>query len=211
MVIDRMATVISVNVGPIAPFRAGRVRRSAIVKKPVQGPVATRGVTLDGDEQADVRFHGGADQAVYAYARESYDWWEQEVGRELPAGFFGENLTLQGVDVDGAVIGERWAIGTTVLEVTRQRSPCLKLAKRMDALGFVKRFAEARRPGAYLRIVTDGALQAGDDVTVVSRPEHGVTVALVNEAMLFDASLAPRLLEAPQLALRVRDWAEARA
>ncbi|HZO35867.1 MAG TPA: MOSC domain-containing protein [Solirubrobacteraceae bacterium] len=206
-----MATVVSVNVGPVAPFRAGRATRSAIVKAPVDGPVAVRGVNLDGDDQADRRNHGGADQAVYAYAQESYTWWQRELGRELPPGLFGENLTVEGLDVDEAVIGDRWAIGSTVLEVTRPRIPCLKLAKRMDDLGFVKRFAQARRPGAYLRIVAEGVLQAGDEISVVARPRHGVTIALVNEAMLFEAELAPRLLEAPALAAGVREWAEARA
>ena len=206
-----MATVVSVNVGPVAPIRAGRATRSAIVKSPVDGPVAVRGVNLDGDEQADRRNHGGVDQAVYAYACESYEWWQRELDRELTPGIFGENLTLEGVDVDGAAIGERWAIGSTVLEVTRPRIPCLKLARRMDDLGFIKRFAAARRPGAYLRIVAEGTLQAGDEVTVVSRPDHGVTIAIVNEALLFDAELAPRLLRAPQLAAGVREWAEARA
>lgn len=205
-----MATVVSVNVGPVSPFRAGRATRSGIVKAPVSGPVAVRGVNIEGDEQADSKHHGGIDQAVYAYARESYAWWQGELGRELAPGLFGENLTLDGIDVDGATIGERWAIGTTVLEVTRPRIPCLKLAKRMDDLGFVKRFAEARRPGAYLRIVREGSLQAGDEVRLVSRPEHGVTIAIVNEAMLFDELLAPRLLAAPELAGGVREWAQAR-
>ena len=206
-----MATVVSVNVGPVAPFRAGRATRSGIVKAPVSGPVAVRGVNLDGDEQADAKYHGGVDQAVYAYARESYAWWQDELGRELAPGLFGENLTLEGVDVDCATIGERWAAGTAVLEVTRPRIPCLKLARRMDEIGFVKRFADARRPGAYLRIVREGSLRAGDEVRLVSRPTHGVTIAIVNEAMLFDDLLATRLLAAPELAAGVREWAQARA
>ena len=205
-----MAKVVSVNVGPVAPFRAGRATRSAIVKRSVSGPVAVQGVNLEGDEQADRDHHGGPDQAVYAYARESYAWWERELGRALAPGLFGENLTTEGLDVDGAVIGERWAIGGAVLEVTRPRIPCLKLAKRMDDIGFVKRFAESRRPGAYLRIVAAGTLQAGDEVTVVRRPEHGVTIPIVNEALLFDDELAPRLLAAPELAAGVRSWAEDR-
>jgi MOSC domain-containing protein YiiM len=206
-----VGAVVSVNVGPAADFRAGRAKRSAIVKAPVVGPVAVRGVNLDGDEQADLRVHGGPDQAVYAYARASYAWWERELGRALAPGTFGENLTVDGVDVDGAVIGERWAVGTCVLEVTGPRIPCFKLAARMGEPAFVKRFAAARRPGAYLRVVTEGALAAGDELAVVSRPEHGVTVALANEAMLFDHDLAVRLLDVPALAWRVRAWAEGHA
>jgi MOSC domain-containing protein YiiM len=202
-----MGVVLSVNVGTVAAFRAGRVKRSAIVKAPVPGRVAVRGVNVDGDDQADRRVHGGPDQAVYAYPLESYAWWEAELGRELAPGTFGENLTLEGVDVDGALIGERWAIGSTVLEVTAPRIPCLKLQARMGEPRFVKRFALARRPGAYLRIVREGSLAAGDAVEVLSRPEHAVTVALVNEALLFDSALAPRLAPARDaLAERVRPW-----
>lgn len=191
-----MGVVLSVNVGPVAEFRAGRAKYSAIVKTAVDGRVAVRGVNVAGDDQADRRVHGGPDQAVYAYARESYDWWERELGRPLTHGLFGENLTLEGVEVDGALIGERWAIGSVVLEVTAPRTPCLKLQTRMGEPGFIKRFAEGRRPGAYLRIVEEGELSAGDEVALLSRPAHDVTVAMVNEAYLFDHALIPRLAPA---------------
>src|SRR3954469_16454525 len=122
-----MGVVLSVNVGSVASFRAGRAKYSAIVKHPVAGRVGVHGVNVDGDDQADRRVHGGPDQAVYAYAREDYDWWESELGRELADGYFGENLTLQGVDLGDALIGDRWTIGTTVLQITSPRVPCLKL------------------------------------------------------------------------------------
>ena len=92
--------------------RRGRPMMSAIVKEPVEGPVRVEGVNLAGDAQADLRVHGGPYKAVYAYAREDSDWWARELGREIPNGMFGENLTLEGVDVSNAVIGERWRIGT---------------------------------------------------------------------------------------------------
>jgi MOSC domain-containing protein YiiM len=190
-----VGTVLSVNVGQVAEFRAGRARHSAIVKAPTPGRVAVRGVNVEGDDQADRNVHGGPDQAVYAYARESYAWWEGELGRKLAPGTFGENLTLENVDVDGALIGEQWAIGSVLLAVTAPRIPCLKLATRIGEPAFVKRFAAARRPGAYLRILEEGELGAGDAVEVVSRPSHDVTVRLVNEAWLFDHSLLPRLIE----------------
>lgn len=207
-----MGVVLSVNVGSVAEFRAGRARSSAIVKTPVALRVAVRDVNLEGDDQADRRVHGGPDQAVYAYARESYEWWESQLGRSLAPGTFGENLTLSGVDVEGALIGERWAVGSTLLEVTAPRIPCFKLAARMGDPGFVKRFGAARRPGAYLRIVEEGQLEAGDSVTVVERPDHDVTIALLNEALLFDHSLAPRLLPAVDaIAERARGWVLERA
>lgn len=207
-----MGAVLSVNVGSVAEFRAGQAQHSAIVKTPVAARVAVRGVNVDGDDQADRRVHGGPDQAVYAYARESYAWWERELGRSLDNGLFGENLTLDGVDADGALIGERWAIGSVVLEVTAPRIPCLKLQTRVGEPAFVKRFAAGRRPGAYLRILQPGELGAGDTVEVVSRPEHGVTIARVNEVLLFDQDAAADLLPARDaLAGRVKEWLDTRA
>jgi MOSC domain-containing protein YiiM len=173
---------------------------SAIGKAPVAGPVRVEGVNLAGDDQADRRVHGGPDKAVYAYAREDSDWWARELGREIVDGMFGENLTLEGIDVSGALIGERWRAGTVELEVCQPRLPCSKLGLRFGDLKMVKRFGEASRPGAYLRIVTEGELQAGDELTVVSRPDHGVTVALVADAILVDDSLAARAASAPELA-----------
>ena len=206
-----MGVVLSVNVGAVAEFRAGRGKWSAIVKTPVVGRVAVRGVNVEGDEQHERRHHGGPDQAVYAYPRESYDWWERELGRAIEPGTFGENLTLEGVDTEGALIGERWAIGSALLEVTAPRIPCLKLQTRMGEPKFIKRFAAARRPGAYLRIVDEGEFAAGDPVEIVSRPGHDVTIALVNEAVLFDSSLAPRLLPARDaLAERAVRWLDER-
>jgi MOSC domain-containing protein YiiM len=206
-----MGVVLSVNVGSVAEFHAGRARRSAIVKTAAPGRVSVRGVNVEGDDQADRRVHGGPDQAVYAYARESYEWWEAELGRPLAAGTFGENLTLEGVDVDHALIGERWAIGSVVLEVTAPRIPCLKLQTQIGEPRFTRRFAAGRRPGGYLRIIQEGELAAGDAVAVVSRPDHDVTIALVNEAYLFDHALAPRLVVAHDaLAQRTRAWLDDR-
>jgi len=181
------AHVVSVNVGRPAPLRTGRrVVESAIVKAPVEGPVAVRGVNLEGDDQADRSVHGGPDQAVYAYASEDIARWNDELGLELGPGAFGENLTLAGVDVSGARIGERWRIGTVELRVTGPRIPCFKLEARIGVRGFQKRFLHAGRPGAYFAIVQEGALQAGDAVEIVHRPDHAVTPALVVETMWLD-------------------------
>ena len=154
---------------------------------------------LDGDRQADLTVHGGPDKAVYAYAIEETRIWEEELGRELGAGAFGENLTTEGVDVSGAVIGERWRVGTTLLEVVQPRFPCFKLGVRMDDPGFVRTFAHASRPGAYLRILEEGELGAGDAVSIEGRPDHGVTSRLVYDAVLVDEDLIPRALQAPEL------------
>jgi len=200
--------LLSVNVGlPKAVDTGTRVVETAIWKQPVEGRVRARGVNLDGDRQADLSVHGGADKAVYAYAVEETRLWEEELGRELGPGAFGENLTTAGVDVSGALLGERWRIGTTVLEVVQPRLPCFKLGLRVGDPLFVKRFSRASRPGAYLRIVTEGELGAGDAIAVErdADQDHGVSVRLVADAILNDPELIPRALEAPQLIPSLRD------
>jgi MOSC domain-containing protein YiiM len=199
--------VHAVSVGRPREVDAGRVTVStAIWKTPVEGRIAVRGVNLDGDDQADRSVHGGPDKAVYAYAVEETQAWEAELGRGLGSAAFGENLTTKGLDVSGAVIGERWRIGTTLLEVVQPRLPCFKLALRMGEPHFVKRFAQASRPGAYLRIIEEGHLGAGDAVEVESMPDHGVTMRLISDAILRDPSLIPEVLKAPNLLPSLREW-----
>jgi MOSC domain-containing protein YiiM len=208
-----VAHIVSVNVGRPVPLtmRRGRPVRSAIGKAPVAGRVQVAGVNLEGDEQADRRVHGGPDKAVYAYAAEDAAWWAEELGREMPPGMFGENLTAAGLDVSGAVIGERWRAGTVELEVCQPRLPCFKLAARFGEPLMVKRFAQAGRPGAYLRIVTPGELGAGDAIEVLARPEHGVTIALVSAAILLDEELLGGAAAAPELPDRLAAWMRERA
>jgi MOSC domain-containing protein YiiM len=200
--------LISVNVGLPKEVDTGRrIVETAIWKAPVGGRVTVRHDNLEGDRQADLTVHGGPDKAVYAYAIEEIRLWEEELGRELGAGAFGENLTTEGVDVSGAVLGERWRIGTTLLEVVQPRLPCFKLGLKMGDPTFLKRFALASRPGAYLKILADGDLGAGDpiEVDLAGRPDHGVSVRLVADAMLVDHSLIPRAREAPQLIPTLRE------
>jgi MOSC domain-containing protein YiiM len=195
--------LVSVNVGTPQQLsvRRGRPMMSAIAKHPVDGRVRVEGVNVAGDAQADLRVHGGPDKAVYAYASEDIAWWEDVLGIDVPAGMFGENLTTEGVDVTNAVIGERWLVGTVELEVCQPRQPCSKLGLRFGNPKMVKMFAQASRPGAYLRIVSEGELGVGDAVEVLSRPDHGVTIAMVSDAVFKDRSLAARVLEAPQLSV----------
>lgn len=204
-----MPHVHSVNVGRPRPVDTGRGSvLTAIWKAPVEGRVSVRGVNVDGDDQADRAVHGGPDKAVYAYAIEDTREWERELGRDLGPGAFGENLTTEGIDVSGALVAERWRVGTTLLEVVQPRFPCFKLGLRMNDPSFVKRFAHASRPGAYLRVVEDGDLGAGDaiEVDTSARPDHGVTVRLVFNAILLDHRLVPQALEAPQLIPSLREW-----
>ena len=201
--------VVSVNVGqPRTLDWLGESVTTSIWKFPVAGRVAARGVNLAGDAQADRHAHGGPDKAVYSYAQEDADWWAWDLGRPLAPGSFGENLTLSGVDVTGAVVGERWTIGTALFEVCQPRIPCFKLGARMGDPGFPPRFAAAGRPGAYLRIVQEGEVGAGDAVTVIYRPAHGLTVGDVAHIYHQDRRRAPDLLHVPELAFVLRSWAE---
>ncbi|UAC02359.1 MOSC domain-containing protein [Dactylosporangium vinaceum] len=160
----------------------------------VPGPRGTRPTGVAGDWIADTRHHGGPDQAVYAYAREDLDAWGAELGRELPGGAFGENLTTSGLDVTGARIGERWVIGDeTVLEVTAPRIPCRTFAAWLGEKGWIKTFTQRALPGAYLRVITPGRVRAGDEVRIVHSPRHDITVGLAFRALTLEPELLPRL------------------
>lgn len=199
--------LLSVNVSAVSTVNAGNGPVvTGMFKQPVTGPVALRGVNLDGDEQADRRVHGGPDRAAYAYASEDYAWWETELARTLGPGKFGENFTVRGLDVSGARIGEEWQIGTAVVRVTSPRVPCFKLALAMDDPHFIKRFAHALRPGAYLRIICEGEVASGDTIAIRSRPAHDLTIATMAQIVLFERTRARELLVA-DLPSNWRDWA----
>ncbi|MFG2382637.1 MOSC domain-containing protein [Streptomyces avermitilis] len=195
---------------------------TGIDKRPVDGPVrisapGPKGVGASGvagDTVCDTRHHGGEHQAVYAVAREDLDGWERELGRALPNGVFGENLTTEGLDVSGARIGERWRIGPeVVLEVTSGRIPCRTFQEHLGERGWVKRFTHKGAPGAYLRVVEPGEIRAGDPVEIVHRPDHEVTVAFQFRAVTTERELLPRLLAAaealhPEALARAREYVE---
>ena len=154
----------------------------------------------------DVAHHGGADQAVYAYAREDLDTWGRVLGRTLPDGVFGENLTTTGIDLTGALIGERWRVGAgVVLEVSCPRIPCGTFQGWLRRDGWIKEFTQAARPGAYLRVIAAGEIAAGDAISVVHRPDHDVTIAVTFRALTLEPGLLPRLLAADSLPQADRD------
>ena len=159
-----------------------------------------RGVNVAGDDQADREFHGGPDKAVYAYAREDTVWWEREIGRELEDGNFGENLTVSGVDVTGAVVGERWEVGSAFSRWRSRASRAGSSARAWRIASFPVHFAAAGRPGAYLRIVEEGEIGAGDEIRVGEKPEHGLTVGDVARIYHQERGRASALLlDAPEL------------
>ncbi|MCS0600168.1 MOSC domain-containing protein [Streptomyces sp. LP11] len=199
--------LLSVNLGTArpVPFTDHPDGVTGIDKRPADGPVrvaapgpkGTGGSGLAGDTVCDLRHHGGADQAVYAFAREDLDAWERELGRPLANGCFGENLTTDGLDVSGALIGERWRVGSeVVLEVTSGRIPCRTFQGHLGEPGWVKRFTRKGVTGAYLRVIAPGAVQAGDPIEIVHRPGHGVTAATQFRAVTTERELLPGLLAA---------------
>ena len=211
--------LLSVNVGQPRPNPWKEMKLTGIDKRPVDGPVmVTRPrakglgmVGLAGDRVYDVRNHGGPDQAVYAYAREDLDFWAAQLDRPLGNGVFGENLTTAGIDVNGALIGERWRIGAElILEASCPRIPCGTFQGWLAQAGWIKRFTRAARPGTYLRVIEPGEIRAGDAVEVVHRPEHHVTVDVVFRALTLEPDLLPRLLAAEALPGDLRELAHRR-
>jgi MOSC domain-containing protein YiiM len=199
--------VLSVNLGrpqPV-PYTDQAQGLTGIDKKPADGPVrvtapgpkGTGASGLAGDAVCDLRHHGGDEQAVYAFAREDLDDWERELGRSLANGCFGENLTTRGLDVSGALIGERWRVGAElVLEVTSGRIPCRTFQGHLGERSWVRRFTRKAATGAYLRVIEPGEIRSGDPVEIVHRPDHGVTAAMEFRAATTERELLPRLLAA---------------
>lgn len=215
-----MASVLTVNSAHVTP--GVRAATTGIDKRPVDGPVEVRppgsmrsglGSGIVGDSIGNSKYHGGDDQAVYAYAREDLDVWQERLDRELTNGMFGENVTTSGVDVTGALIGERWRIGSDglILEVTRPRTPCKTFEVRLGIRGWIKTFTHGGSPGAYLRIVEPGHVQAGDAVEIVHRPDHDVTIGTVYRAMMLEPDLMPSLLVADALPEPLKRKARRRA
>ena len=214
--------LLSVNLGrpEAVPYTDQPDGVTGIDKRPVDGPVRVAAPGPDGasglagDAVCETRHHGGDDQAVYAMAREDLDAWERTLGRPLTNGMFGENLTTEGIDVSGALIGEHWAVGPeVVLEVTSGRIPCRTFQGHLGEKGWVKRFTERGAPGAYFRVVRPGEIRAGDAVRIVHRPDHEVTVALQFRAVTTERALLPRLLAAsgalhPEALAKARTYVE---
>ena len=201
-----VAVLESVNLGRPRPNPFKPVEATGIGKEPALGPVEVRdpgpkrgglGSGLVGDFIGDRKHHGGDEQAVYVFQREDLDRWQERLGRELPNGFFGENLTTSGIDVAEARVGERWRIGAKVeVAVTAPRIPCSTFRGWVGEKGWVKLFTADARPGTYLRVLRPGTIQAGDPITVLHRPDHDVTVSLYFRSQLTERDLLPRLLAA---------------
>jgi len=171
--------LISVNCGlPRKVVWHGRDVTTAIYKQPINGRVALRKLNLDGDRQADLSVHGGAQKAVYCYPSVHYQYWKAELpGRELPNGTFGENFTVDGFLEDSTHIGDVLSVGSAEVVVTQPRLPCYKLGVRFESDDMVRRFLASRRTGFYLAVTREGEVGSGDDITVISRDPNSVPVS----------------------------------
>ncbi len=201
-----MGFIETINIGEAKPNPYKEAESTGIDKRPAEGPVEVRppgpkhgglGSGVIGDFIGDRRSHGGDRQAIYVFQREDLDVWSERLGRELPNGYFGENLTTRDVDVSGARIGERWRLGQDVIvQVTSPRIPCSTFRGWTGEKGWLKQFVRDRRPGLYLKIIEAGRISAGDPVEVLHRPDHDVTISYALAAMIDSPELLPGLLAA---------------
>lgn len=189
---------MSVNVGkPRKVLFENTPVTTAIFKQPVEGKIPLRGYNLEGDRQADLRVHGGPYKAVYLYPGEHYDYWAQQLPHaEIPFGAFGENLTTDGLLEEEVWIGDRFRIGSTVLQVTQPRMPCYKLGVRFGRADMVKRFWYSGRSGIYFSVVEEGELAAGDAIEKVGAGPEAISVADIVRLYLGDETDPEKLRKA---------------
>lgn len=204
------AHVISINITSVVHQGewTGSEGRTGIDKRSVTGAIEFKNNGVVGDRVIDTNVHGGYEQAVYAYALEDAQWWEKEINEEIPAGRFGENLTTEGIDVNAALIGERWKIGSVILEVSQPRIPCRVFAGFWKRATLIKDFTQAARPGAYLRIIQEGTAQAGDLVEVIFKPDHKISISDLFAAKSGERSKINEIKEVPQLSAEFKEWSE---
>lgn len=179
--------VVSIQIGQPRTYRdAAGAWTSAIAKAPVSGPVELGAEGLVGDAQADRKHHGGPHQAVLAYAAAHYPLWARELGRELPSGGFGENVTVADGDETNVCLGDVWELGAARLEVSQPRQPCRNPARLWGIADLDQRMRETSRTGWYLRVLQTGAVAAGQPMRLVARPWPELTIAQVNRTFYFD-------------------------
>ncbi|MCL4694863.1 MAG: MOSC domain-containing protein, partial [Candidatus Hydrogenedentes bacterium] len=182
---------------------------TGIFKSPVSGRITLRKHNLDGDGQADLRYHGGEHKAVYAYPYEHYTYWRERLNRDdFIFGQFGENLTTEGLLETEVHIGDIFRIGTASIQVTQPRQPCFKLGIRMGRPEIVKEFLESERSGIYFRVVKKGELAAGDPIELVQSDPERVSVHFVNHLRFFDKTNREGIAKAIRVEALSPSWRE---
>jgi len=204
------ARVLSINITSVVHQGewTGSEGRTGIDKRSVTGAVEFKNNGVVGDRVIDTNVHGGYEQAVYAYAREDAQWWEREINEEIPAGRFGENLTTEGIDVNAALIGEQWKIGSVILEVSQPRIPCRVFAGFWKRATLIKDFTQAGRPGTYLRIIQEGTAQAGDAIEVIFKPNHTITISDLFAAKSGERSKINQIKDVTYLSTEFKEWSQ---
>ena len=202
--------IISLQVGrPRLVVWNGQTVSTGIYKTPVEGRVMLRTLNLDGDRQADLTVHGGVNKAAYAYPSEHYDYWRGELpGAELPWGMFGENFTTEGLDETSVHIGDRFRIGAAEVTVTQPRLPCHKLGVKFGRADILKRFLASGRTGFYFTVRREGEVGAGDEVELIGRDEHNVTVADILRLYALDKDDVETLRRAVAVEALPESWRE---
>ena len=170
--------VVSVNVGLPKQISYGmRQVVTSIFKEPIEGRVKVTTLNLDGDAQADLSVHGGLDKAIYSYSEEHYKYWKEVYPTiVMPFGMFGENLTTQGLNEDTVNIGDQYQIGSSRLVVTQPRMPCYKLGIKFGRMDILEKFINSQRPGIYYKVLEEGDLGAGDNITLLYKDKNNVTI-----------------------------------
>ena len=204
------ARVLSINTTSVVHQGewTGSEGRTGIDKRSVAGAIEFKNNGVVGDRVIDTNVHGGYEQAVYAYAREDAQWWEREINEEIPAGRFGENLTTEGIDVNAALIGEQWKIGSVILEVSQPRIPCRVFAGFWKRATLIKDFTQAGRPGTYLRIIQEGTAQAGDAIEVIFKPNHTITISDLFAAKSGERSKINQIKDVTYLSTEFKEWSQ---
>ena len=204
------ARVLSINITSVVHQGewTGSEGRTGIDKRSVAGAIEFKNNGVVGDRVIDTNVHGGYEQAVYAYAREDAQWWEREINEEIPAGRFGENLTTEGIDVNAALIGEQWKIGSVILEVSQPRIPCRVFAGFWKRATLIKDFTQAGRPGTYLRIIQEGTAQAGDAIEVIFKPDHTISIGDLFAAKSGERSKINEIKDVTYLSTEFKEWSQ---
>jgi len=204
------ARVLSINITSIVHQGewTGSEGRTGIDKRSVAGAIEFKNNGVVGDRVIDTNVHGGYEQAVYAYAREDAQWWEREINEEIPAGRFGENLTTEGIDVNAALVGEQWKIGSVILEVSQPRIPCRVFAGFWKRATLIKDFTQAGRPGTYLRIIQEGTAQAGDSIEVIFKPDHTISISDLFAAKSGERSKINEIKDVTYLSTEFKEWSQ---
>jgi MOSC domain-containing protein YiiM len=202
--------LISLNVGlPRIVESNGEPVTTGIFKEPKQGPVMLRTLNLDGDRQADLTVHGGISKAVYGYPVEHYEFWRRELpDMELPFAMFGENFTTEGLFEDALNVGDRFRIGEAELMVTEPRLPCYKLGIKFGRTDIIRKFLQSRRTGFYFAVVKEGAVEAGDEIELLSRDSNDITIADITRLYAFEKDDLPMLRRAAKLEALSESWRE---